>query len=79
MAERGSPRASADGKLADENAVSSTELHRAQLQPDAPLPSEPEYDDETVERVYRKLDMRIIPGELNARPTRICPLCPPGI
>ena len=70
MAE-GSPakasRESVDGKRGDGNVVSSAEIDRSQLPDDAGPPREhqeqPEYDNETVERVYRKLDLRIIPGE----------------
>lgn len=60
-------RASADGKHIDTKSVSSSEVHPVQLPVDAEQPHEqqeqPEYDDATVERVYRKLDLRIIPGE----------------
>lgn len=60
-------RASADGKPSDRKSVSSSEIQPVQLPGDAEQPREqqeqPEYDDATVERVYRKLDLRIIPGE----------------
>lgn len=76
-------RASADGKLAGEDVVSSSDLHRAQLHPGAALPRElqaqPEYDDATVERVYRKLDLRIIPRESKHPPTTPPLVCPPQI
>lgn len=60
-------RASADGKHTDGKSVSSSEVQPVQLPADAEQPREqqeqPEYDNATVERVYRKLDLRIIPGE----------------
>lgn len=67
-------RKSVDSKGDAGDPVSSTEIHCAQVPGDAGPPRElqvqPEYDDETVERVYRKLDLRIIPGESKREPKR---------
>ncbi|SPN97508.1 related to putative tartrate transporter [Cephalotrichum gorgonifer] len=64
----GASRGYVDGKLVDGDGdhVSSIDVSRTQLEADVEQPRErqeqPLYDDETVERVYRKLDLRIIPA-----------------